>query len=564
MTGRSALGVISRNEAETQRRRSVRERAAHLAAENPGAVGAVVVAGVGLVGAELARRTANARAKKAEDDKAAEEAAQAKKAEDDKAAAAKKARIAEEAAAAAKKAEEARIAEEARTAAKKAEDDKAAAEAKKKIAETRAADRIKRAFRRMKAEKARLAEEAKRAREALEKAEEEREMRKIREADAKRKAEKERAAEIKVTERKRIMEHQRALQSQPRNGASVPIELRTVDVADGILAYYAERAGLLVTEESRVDSPTAPRVSDTVRFVFERLCSDTIAFWKAFVEYQLAATRRLGHVLRQGAVAFQKTVELHEGKCGEKYDMWVAYVTNAEPTAIAGRKVPALADIGKDITDTTGIEMVVTVLVHRKAPVTSHIGIFRTMDYWSYSKPYVPFGHKGLAPLIHAFAAGSALYLYPHVQNGVMVTRPVPVMSKILRRDLGPGEITIGSLIERTPQRVASRKEKANKGMKEWAELYADIYTPPIGEDHVPFFVEKRTSEESSFTQTSTWTFGDDAYPEPEWMGTSECEHKDVSPRASDTLEHAVLLAALARRWTRASQFGRRRAPRFV
>jgi hypothetical protein len=71
--------------------------------------------------------------------------------------------------------------------------------------------------------------------------------------------------------------------------------------------------------------------------------------------------------------------------CGEQYDMWVAYVTTAEPTALSHRATLIPEELTDDIWDTadqTQIEMVVTVLVDRKSPFTSHSGIFRTERFW--------------------------------------------------------------------------------------------------------------------------------------------------------------------------------------
>jgi hypothetical protein len=328
-----------------------------------------------------------------------------------------------------------------------------------------------------------------------------------------------------------IARHQKAHEEYFDSGGRGPIDLNPFLVAEGVRAYYAERTGL--TPVSTSDGSTSGAF-----FVFERLCKATVSFWTRFVNNQLAATQRLGHELRNGATAFKKTVDLYASGCVGKYDMWVAYVSDSSPSLAATRK-----DGAKD----TNIEMVVTVLVHRDTPVTSHIGIFRTLPYWRCDKKaHKNAGRKGLSPLIHAFAAAAALCLYKHLREkrSVMLTRPVAAMGEILRRTM-QGEIRVGSPIERKPRTVKMRAEideqLPNEGYSN------DIYTPPLGSEADPFFAED--------ARNTTWTFDGATYPQPEWMGADECQHTDVSPSTNDTsaLEHTVRLSALARKWSAAA-----------
>jgi hypothetical protein len=324
-----------------------------------------------------------------------------------------------------------------------------------------------------------------------------------------------------------------------RDKSGDPIELTPIEIAHGIMAYYAERTDLQVPEQFANKLTPGP-----VYFVFERLCRATVAFWKRFVRYQREKTEILGH----GAGAFEKTIDLYIRGCGDKYDMWVAYVTEAKPLTIAAREI-LLPGGDENENDETKIEMVVTVFVHRDTPVTSHMGIFRTDRYWHEDKnlgkpPYymIPAGHKGISPLIHAFAACAALCLYRHLREtkSVMLTRPVHVMSKILRDALRPGEIRVGSPDERKKRHVEFRAQRdANHPDRGYS---SDMYAPPLTESvSLPFFA----------TSDSTWTFDGAAYVEPEWM-SGECEHTDVTPNAHDksSLEHTVLLSALARTWS--------------
>ena len=143
------------------------------------------------------------------------------------------------------------------------------------------------------------------------------------------------------------------------------------------------------------------------------MCRATVEFWRKFADHQHHTIDRLGHKLKQGTIAFRKTLDLYEAGCGGMYDVWVAYVTNLAPTTIAERSELVPKNAFEGAKDETNIEMAVTVLVHRETPVTSHVGIFRTYPFWTFDPPSRknrPMGHKGISPLIHAFAAGSALY----------------------------------------------------------------------------------------------------------------------------------------------------------
>ena len=425
-------------------------------------------------------------------------------------------------------AEQARLKEQKRleAAAKKAAEEANMAAAAKKAAEE-AASKAKEDAR--KAQEAKNAEDAKKAKKAADE------------------------ATLQQREADRIETDQKTHAERAKNGD--PIELTPIEIARGILAYYAERTDLQVPERFAEKLTPGP-----VYFVFERLCRATVAFWKRFVQYQRGQTERLGHVLTEGAGAFEKTVDLYTNGCGDKYDVWVAYVTEAKPLTIEARE-KLLPRGDENENDETKIEMVVTVFVHRHTPVTSHMGIFRTDGYWHEDRklgksPYymIPAGHKGISPLIHAFAACAALCLYKHLRDtkSVMLTRPVHVMSKILRDALGPGEIRVGSPDERTKSHVGVRARKhANHPDGGYSN---DMYTPPLAESgSLPFFARSG----------STWTFDGAAYDEPEWM-SGKCEHTDVTPRAHDksSLEHTVLLSALARTWSAPSDQASERGSR--
>jgi hypothetical protein len=344
--------------------------------------------------------------------------------------------------------------------------------------------------------------------------------------------------------------------------------LQQMDMGDGVIAYYAERTGLPTMLGFDLD-PNAPTY-----FVFEKLCPQNWQFWWQFVSAQRIAAERRYMSMHEGAVALQQTIQLHRDGCSEKFDMWIAYVSNVRPTTT----YTARRDYGNEgvTKDATGIEMVVSVLVHRESPVTTHSGIFRTYKYWRpltdakekaryVQKNYIdkgldaPYngsyffeavGHRNLSTLLHAFAAAAALQTYPHLRDydgSVMVTRPVLAMGNILRKGLIPGEYTVGSPDERTAENVQVRhalhaENPENDGYLDGA------YEPPLGQAFTPFFV----AGVDRGTGARTWTFGNKVYNEPEWLQSrSACEHIYSSVRAHDkaSLEYTVLLHSLARGW---------------
>ena len=518
-------------------------------------IGATVIGLTG-VSAALGYAYVSSQAEKAAAKKAAEDAAAKKAAEE----AAKKA--AEEAVA--KKAVEEAVAKKA---AEEAAAKKAAEEAAKKAVEEAVAKKDAE-----EADAKKSAEEAaaKKAAEDAEKAEADaREEQQLKYDWMKRAEEREKATDQQTWHREaeRIEIEQKAHQARISNADKVRLDLETVQVVpagkehstpEGILAYYAERADLPSSGDKLREGP--------VYFVFERLCKATIGFWKKFAEHQQNAISRIAnHPLRSDVLAsFKETIELHEKRCGDTYDMWVAYVTDATPIPIADRekRIPTAAT--EENPETTGIEMAMTVLVDRTAPVTSHVGIFRPEPYWKFEKAkkkFTSIGHKSISILLYAFAAAAALSLYKHLpeKSGVMVARPVGTMGKALRLALGQ-EVLVGSQGERGKRYVGKRAELHEQFEFKDEDFSNDLYSPPLqegpdqkGPGFIGFVDGKRM-------------FGDKEHQQPEWMSGGNCGHSDFNPSAMGAkrrLTHTVLLSTLAQKWSASdTDFGRAQGAR--
>jgi hypothetical protein len=233
--------------------------------------------------------------------------------------------------------------------------------------------------------------------------------------------------------------------------------------------------------------------------------------------------------------------------------MWVAYVTNVEPTALSHRAtlIPTklTRENDNDAWDQTQIELVVTVLVDRKSPFTSHSGIFRTWRFWIPKQEApseaaaIPFGHKRLSVPLHQFAALMSRKLYSHmkVHNSFMVTKPEDKMGEILSKS---------GLLAGKDFIAGSGKER-----REHKEAHYRSYMPPWNQPPVPFITEIGPRD-------SIWATDADTHDAPEWMlHRSRCGHNYLHAFAGgDPVTYTIRLSALAGLWPQGPRFGAERA----
>ena len=318
-------------------------------------------------------------------------------------------------------------------------------------------------------------------------------------------------------------------------------------VAPNEYAYYATRRDLILSHTERpAEHPWLPDLNsaDPVYFAFERLSDASITFWEWYANMQNTQTPRRHVPIESGRVAFQETIDVYKKGCSKTYDMWVAYVTTVEPMALSDRATlrPPNRRVEWDVADQTGIEMVVTVLVDRKSPFTSHSGIFRTGRFWIPNRhaKAVPFGHKRLSLPLHQFAALVSRELYSHlkVRNSFMVTKPEDEMGEILRKS---------GLVAGTDFIAGSRKERA--------EYPSRPYMPPLNQPPVPFISE-------SGPKDSIWDTKSDTHDAPAWMiYPGECAHGYLHAYADhmEPVTYTIRLSSLAGLWPQRLSFGRKR-----
>jgi len=333
-------------------------------------------------------------------------------------------------------------------------------------------------------------------------------------------------------------------------------------IARNEYAYYVTRRDLELTHAERPPTPVwlpTLNAADPVYFVFERLSDASLEFWDRYGLLQERKTRLAIIPIGDGLVAFRETIAMYKKGCGKQYDMWVAYVTAVEPTTLSHRATLIPREHTREnfhTADQTRIEMVVTVLVDRNAPFTSHSGIFRTGWFWIPNRytesaepeeklkvipKTIPFGHKRLSLPLHQFAALMSRELYSHmkVHNSFMVTKPVDEMSDILRRS---------GLVAGKDFIAGTQKERTEKKHLP--------FFPPLNDPTVPLITE-------SGPYHGTWETETDTHDAPEWMlYTKACGHRFLHALADhqDAVTYTIRLSSLAGLWPQGLRFGRKRA----
>jgi hypothetical protein len=376
--------------------------------------------------------------------------------------------------------------------------------------------------------------------------------------------------ELNAMTRARMEELLPAAPAAPAASATEGL-IRRINMGGSENDYYAVRTGLPATDGFNPDAMTY--------FVFERVCPQNIEFWTKYVEAQNKSAVRDKNPISKDTSAVLRALELFPKQCSDKFDVWIAYVSSEMPTVFADRG--RFNYVGGPA-DNTGIEMAVSVLVHRETPITTHTGIFRTLKHWvpvigDEKKQYIktnytdkglsapwgvkpppkPVGHYGLSTLCHAFAASAAITAYRHLGYiGVMVTRSASKMGKELIKGLKQGDYIVGSPDERSQEKLDIRAEWAETTAEypnedeDHEDYLPEVYEPALGVQYTPFFAAGVDEATGAHTLTSTRT--DHVYKEPEWLQLEHpCNYKfDSGGEAKHaTLEYTIKLDALERSW---------------
>jgi hypothetical protein len=194
---------------------------------------------------------------------------------------------------------------------------------------------------------------------------------------------------------------------------------------------------------------------DNVYFVFQKLTDDNNFFWKNHADDQNNKMKRNGVAtqgsdgnysntyvhITEGIRSFQETIKLFNAlKC----DIWIAYATRKNPNTF-GTNTPPSSDV----------EMVFSVFLNRKSPITTHMGIFRNYTYFRLDKQ----PHLNLAIELHAFSAKVSNQIYD--EKSYMVTKPVHKMRQILIKSFEDKHlkdyICVGDTIDREKDRESRR-----------------------------------------------------------------------------------------------------------
>ena len=196
-------------------------------------------------------------------------------------------------------------------------------------------------------------------------------------------------------------------------------------------------------------------ICSTVYFVLEKVTPQNAKSWLEFGD-------------QRGAIAeFNRKIDTHSSN-----EIWVAYAAAKNPNAEDFRMMQRHESPGNPYIQ-SDIEMVFCVNIKESYPITTHMGIFRTM--WS---RHPKFGgllaHKNLSIHLHAFAAKAEMLLSPDVK--VMVTIPTSNMGKILVDNLqhAPDQLFIGS-----------QSERAQENIYRDTFIRDDTFIPPFAEPSV-------------------------------------------------------------------------------
>jgi len=172
----------------------------------------------------------------------------------------------------------------------------------------------------------------------------------------------------------------------------------------------------------------------TVYFALEKLTKENKKFWSSYSNRGDGTNSNQRNIISKPSDengirryydakailenTFKTNLTLFDQASGQ-YDVWVAYAAEKDPNIIR-------TDMQK-IDDIDSIEMTFGVFAKDGIPITSHMGISKSM---AYSTIKFNNSHKSLSVPLHIFAMKSCKLIYPIVEY--MVTNPSGTMLSIL------------------------------------------------------------------------------------------------------------------------------------
>lgn len=175
--------------------------------------------------------------------------------------------------------------------------------------------------------------------------------------------------------------------------------------------------------------------------------------------------------LVSGLEQFERIVNNNHGR----YELWIAFVSTKE--------IKTLSDIAHN-----NIEMYVTVSTDPEAPMTTHMGINRSLKYlynaatlWLKDKTLIL--HPNLSMNLHAFAAKVIKKIYNN--KLYMITKPVKVMAEIFIKKL-PHDVYIGdntTILKKVLKEIGSNDQR----------MLIDGYDYKNSPEFVPIIIDYET-----------------------------------------------------------------------
>lgn len=191
-------------------------------------------------------------------------------------------------------------------------------------------------------------------------------------------------------------------------------------------------SGTLSKDFKKINDDLYVSTKNGLHFALERVTKENWFFWAQYITKQGDKVRSLKSTLspeiEKGYSVTLRPFKMALGSY-EKDDVWIAFVTEKSITDISTKF---------NLQHENDIVMSVTVSANKNVPFTTHLGIFRAVEFSSKKT-------TGLVINLHSFAATLTKYLY---EPSYMITRPVTYMKNLMFNNIPKNMIWIGKTEE--------------------------------------------------------------------------------------------------------------------
>jgi hypothetical protein len=224
---------------------------------------------------------------------------------------------------------------------------------------------------------------------------------------------------------------------------------------------------------------------DNLYFVLERFNADNKRFWQKFVNkqskksgkfYNWSQDKKL-NTIYAGVIGFKSVLICHQFSKTSPHDLWILFASKQLPEE-------------NSFPDIESLEMTCTVSTAPKAPFTTHMGIFRTINS-NLKKQNI---HPNISIQLHAFGAKIMKDLYP--EKLYMITTPMPHMEAIFKKALGEENVYL-ALDEDWEPFIQKMKDKINLLSEEINDTPEKTNEVNRAKEAVDYYTNKITASSS-------------------------------------------------------------------